>query len=147
ESVPLEDASSDRGRRLGRFAARTIEVAELTASGAPVEGQLFVLEARAFDGREPEPQLGRAPEVRVRIVSSDELLRRVQDRLARARMQTNQLLELQRERNARTLELLGSLEGDQLIDAAGPAEIGVVLTGQRRVQGDATSLARDLATV
>lgn len=147
DSVALGEVAAERGLRHGEFAARTVEVRELAGGADPIEGQLFTLEVRALDARLPEPQSGRAPEVRIRIVSADELLRRVQDRLSRARMQTHQLVELQRERNARTLELLASLEGDQLSDAAGPSEIGVVLTGQRRVQGDARSLARDLAMV
>lgn len=144
---PLEDQSPERGRRQGRFAARTLEVRELFGASEPVEGQLLELEVRAHDNREPQAQVGRAPAVRVRIVSSDELLRRVQDRLARARLGVQQLVELQRERRARTRELLASLEGDQLSEAAGPGEIGAVLIGQRRVQGDARSLARELAAV
>ena len=147
DARPLEIPSDGGTPRRGQFASRTLEAGELAGGGELIEGQLFELDVVALDGREPVPQVGKAPQVRVRVVSVDELMRRVQDRLARSRVQVGELVELQREKHRRTLELLASLEGDQPADAASPAEIGAALTGQRRVQGDARALARELASV
>jgi hypothetical protein len=97
--------------------------------------------------REPGPQEGRSLTLRVRVVSADEFLRRVQDRLSRARLDVTSLGELIAERRSRTLELVASLESDQPGAALDLGEIGAAISGQRRVQGDARALARELASV
>ena len=65
----------------------TLEVDKMWVinGGEPVaEGQQFELTVAATDNREPAPNEGRSTAVRVRVVSGDEFLRRMQDRLTRA---------------------------------------------------------------
>jgi len=137
------------------LARQRIEVRDL-AGGEPVaEGQQFELVVAATDNREPAPNEGRSTAVRVRVVSADEFLRRMQDRLTRAQSSATTLAELQRAKLRETLELLAALESDapslepsESGDVPGPAssaEVGAALTGERRVQGDARALGRDLA--
>lgn len=145
-SRPLRpDELPGRGARSGRFASRRLEVAELLPPEDLAEGAIARIEVLARDVRAPRPQTATSPELRVRIVSTDELLRRLQDRLARARASVGDLVDLQREKLARSEELAAALEGDEPDAAPRPAEISAVLTGERRVQGDARSVARELA--
>ena len=48
----------------------------------------------------------------VRVVSTDEFLRRIQDRLARAQVSAAALYELQREKSRRALDLLSVIESE-----------------------------------
>jgi len=142
-----------------RFGAARAEVADLpalagrAAGTAPVEGDVFLLEASARDNR-PAPQtgaeddgLGRSASVRVRVVSAEEYLRRLQDRLARLRAQALEVEALQREKAARVHELLAALESDDPDAGARSSEVAAALAGQRRVLGDVTALERELASV
>lgn len=128
------------------------------ASQPPREGDTFLIEAQAFDSRppragpdgqsEPDPDgQGRSASVRVRVVSTDEFLRRLQDRLARLRASAGEAEELQREKARRVNELVTALESDQPEEGARGSEITAALAGQRRVQGDVEALARELAAV
>jgi len=128
--------------------SRRLEVAELAAPGAPpAEGQQFSIEVLASDNELPEANEGRSNTVRLRIVSSDELLRRVQDRLARARLQANSLAELQRSKRVRVEDLLDALQTDGLLGTGDDLALQAALTGQRRVEGDARALSRELASI
>ncbi len=135
------------------LAALAANGAALAANGATLaEGDAFEIELQACDSR---PRLadgaidpaavGSAPSLRVRIVSDDEFLRRLQDRLAKVRAQVTDLDLLQRQRSARTSEVLAALESDAI--ALNAAELSNLLTGQRRVQGDAEALTREFASV
>ena len=134
-----------------RATGRTrLEVDRLAPDGGMlVEGQQFELRFQARDNRAPEPGQTETSAVRIRVVSADDLLRRVQDRLARARLQASQLVDLQNARRQRTEELLESLAGGEDVDEAGIDELALAaaLTGQRRVQGDARAMARELSAV
>ncbi|MBK7874781.1 MAG: hypothetical protein IPJ77_03360 [Planctomycetes bacterium] len=142
-----QDAPRARAARATGLGAARLEVAELFA-GAPVtEGQQFQLVVAARDNAAPTAHEGRASAVRVRVVSPDEFARRLQDRLARVQALVNALAELQRDKSRRTAELLAVLESDQLEGRDREAEIGLVATGQRRAQGDAKNLARELCSV
>jgi hypothetical protein len=132
-----------------------LDIASLAAPGAELQnGRQFEIELRATDNRPPladgnaDPAgIGAAGTLRVRVLSDDEFLRRLQDRLARLRVQAAELDELQRQKASRAKELLAALESDSPQVEASTREVGVVLTGERRVQGDAEALTRELAGV
>jgi hypothetical protein len=118
----------------------------------PVEGAQFTLDVTALDNRPTEgataeAATGRAAQVRVRVVSVEEFLRRVQDRLARLRQTASELEDLQRQKARRAQELVVSLESDSPALGSSGSELNAVLAGQRRVEGDAEALARELASV
>jgi hypothetical protein len=64
-------------------------------------------------------------------------------------MQTSvtDLGDLQLEKRRRTLDLLASLESDEPSLSAEAAEVAALLTGQRRVLGDARAIERELAAI
>jgi hypothetical protein len=120
--------------------AERIEVAALGSGGAPVAvDRGFVLEVVARDEHEPAANQGHAAPVRLRVVSHETLLRRLQDRLGRARMDAIALSELQREKRARALDLAAALETDGKSGAEAQARTAL-LNGQRRVLNDAEAL-------
>ncbi len=138
-------AKSGAGSRVHAIARQTLEVAALGGGEPVVEGQQFQLIVSATDNCAPTAHEGRSAPVRVRVVAADEFMRRLQDRLARAQASTSALSELQREKNRRVLDVLAALESDALLQEGSSAEIASAVTGQRRVQGDARALARELA--
>ncbi len=115
--------------------------------GDVAEGSQYTVEVVATDNREPTPSEGRSSEIRIRIVSADELLRRIQDRLARLRIEASELADLQTEKRHRVDELIEALGSDALVEAGDSRALSSLLTGQRRVQGDAESVARELAAI
>jgi hypothetical protein len=148
---PLADADGVDGsaaaprRALGR--AR-IEVADLGPPGRPVaEGQQFLVEFAAEDIRMPEPGRAQSAPVRVRVVTPDDLLRRVQDRLSHARLDAGELYDLQHEKRARVMELLDALSSDDPGAGGDALLLQAALSGQRRVEGDALAIGRELAGV
>jgi len=154
EASADEHAPSATGRsnailpvRAVAIAKKRIETKELGAGEAIVEGQQFQLQVTALDNCEPTPHEGHSAAVRIRVVSTDEFMRRVQDRLARAQSSAAALSDLQREKSRRALDLFSVLESDQLVpEGAGP-ELSAALVGERRVQGDARALSRELAAI
>jgi hypothetical protein len=140
-----EPKKSGAAARVHAIARQTLEVAALGGGEPVVEGQQFQLIVSATDNCAPTPHEGRSAPVRVRVVAADEFMRRLQDRLARAQASTSALSELQREKNRRVLDVLAALESDALLQEGSSAEIASAVTGQRRVQGDARALARELA--
>ncbi len=136
-SAPARDSALGSAR---------LEVDSLGTPEAPVPvDSRFALVFHAQDNRVPEPAEGHSLEVRVRVVTPEELLRRMQDRLAQARMAALRLSELQREKRARVEELLDSLEGDEPLETGESLALSAALAGQRRVLSDSQALARDLA--
>lgn len=134
--------------RVSALGGVRVEVNALASAGEKVgEGQQYLIVAQATDNAAPRAHEGRASAVRVRVVTSDEFVRRLQDRLARVQGSANALAELQREKARRTDELIAALESDQLDLASTESEIGAVSTGERRVQGDARTLAREICSV
>lgn len=109
-------------------------------------GTSFVLELFAADNRDPA-QVGRSGSLRVRVLSDDEFLRRVQDRLADARQKADALTQAQTERRQRVEELLGALAEEGPGEALDGRGLSAALNGQRRVEGDAEALLRELAAV
>jgi hypothetical protein len=154
------------------IAGTRIDVAQLGTEASPAgDGSQYLLEIVAQDNRpsaDPTPAasaasgatenvtgapdaagpgVGRSSTVRVHVVSVDEFLRRVQDRLARVRLSVTELEELQRQKASRTRELLESLESDSPALGSSGSELSSVLAGQRRVEGDVDALARELASI
>lgn len=136
-----------------RLTGARVEVASLAASERPLAaGDQLEVELRAFDAR-PGPAEGEldsagvanATTLRLRIVTEDDFLRRLQDRLARVRAQVTDVEVLARERLRRTGELLGALEGDA--SSASSSDTTGLVSAQRRVQGDLEALARELASI
>jgi hypothetical protein len=163
-AAPAAGEAARGARRVGAagVARRLFSVVELAGlSAAPqgsqttaapdaasaLEGQQFELVVSATDNREPEARVGRSAPVRVRVVSVDEFLRRIQDRLARIQTSVGELGELQLDRRRRTLDLIASLESDEPSLSAEVAEVAALLTGQRRVLGDARAIERELAAI
>ncbi len=143
EELRDETAKSSRAR-LHAFARARLSVVDLAGAGNVVEGAQYRLLVRALDDCQPAPHEGRSFPIQVRVVSSDEFLRRVQDRLNRAQLSTRALAELAREktRAARDLVALFSSDAPELKDGA--RETAALTTGLRRVQGDSRALSREL---
>lgn len=128
--------------------------ADLAAGTNVAEGEVYLIQVQAHDHRpgladgtrDPEG-LGRSATVRLRVVSPDEFLRRLQDRLTVLRTQAGNAEVLQREKLARVAELLAALESDSPGQAASGSELAAALTGQRRVEGDLRALERELASL
>jgi len=109
--------------------------------------QRYLLELVALDNRQPEASEGHALPLRARVVTPEELLRRMQDRLAQARLDALRLSDLQGEKRQRVQELIDSTEDDGGKPSGEALALAAALSGQRRVFGDAQALARDLAAV
>jgi hypothetical protein len=130
--------------RVAWLASQRLEVDELAPAVAV--DQRFEFEIEALDNRAPQPQTGRSLPIRARIVSAEEALRRMQERLAGARLAGTRLLELAREKRRRVEELVLAYESDAPAHADDLA-LSAVLSGQRRVVGDAHALTQDLCAV
>lgn len=153
--LPLRDALLPlRGDEAARGVAVTgsarLELATLAAPTAKLAvGDLFELELRALDTRPAvdgtsDPRgTGTSALVRLRIVSEEEFLRRLQDRLSRARGDVATLDDLLRTQTLRTRDLLAALEISG--ELPGSAELFAALAGERRVLGDGDALVREFA--
>ncbi|MEX1026131.1 MAG: hypothetical protein WD226_13735 [Planctomycetota bacterium] len=156
EAAPIVDRelagtplTLERGRkRHGLLGATRLEVDSFASDGVPVApGQRYALELAASDNRQPEANVGNALPRRVRVVTPEELLRRLQDRLAQAKLAAVRLDELQRDRRQRVEDLLDALEGSDAVQTADSLAVAALVSGQRRVAVGAIDLARDLAAV
>jgi len=146
DSRPLTE--SERGAqssaRDARLASTRLEVDRFGESTPLTEGQVLVLQVFAQDTRTPQGNESLSAPVRLRVVSGDEFLRRLQDGLARASDQANALYELStRELQAARLAL-GASGGDGEAGAV-PEDLSALVNGARRVEGDARALGRELA--
>ncbi len=147
--LPLRGDEVQRGSAVAT--SMRLDVSALSPSGvAPVEGDLFEFEVRALDTRpasadgEADPAgVGTSPAARVRIVSVDEFLRRLQDRLAKIRVQVAELDELMRRQIVRSRDALAALERESTEEPS--RDVSSLLVGDRRIQGDADALTRELA--
>lgn len=133
--------------RLTAYSRARLTVAELAGAGNVVEGAQFRVQVRALDDCQPTPHEGRSFPIQLRVLSGDEFLRRVQDRLNRAQLSTRALAELARDklREARELVALFASDAPELKDGA--RETAALATGLRRVQGDARALSRELVNL
>jgi hypothetical protein len=138
-------AASERVRAT-LLASALIDVNALFGADLLAEGEAFELLLVAEDNREPQAQRGQSAAVRLRVISSDEFLRRIQDRLGRVRIKADALADLLSKKRDYTRDILAGLESDELA-ALDASSIGTALSGARRVQGDSRALARELAAV
>lgn len=120
-----------------------LAVASLFAPGACQPGAAADLLVVARDVRTPAPKESRSTPVRLRVLSDDEFLRRLQDRLARAQTATTALSELLRAKDAELREL-AAVAGSDAPEAADASAVNAAAAGVRRSQGDARALAREL---
>ncbi len=145
---PSDEAAlaPSKSARVKAFASRVIEINSLFGETPPLEGEVFQLEVSAADNREPKAQEATSAAVRVRIVSADEFLRHVQDRLARVRSRVEGLSKLMADKQGEALDLVASMESDEpsSVDAV---TIQAALSAARRVEGDSASLTRELASI
>lgn len=135
------------GAPIVEVAGTRIEVEDLGGEEPLAEGSQVTLQVFATDNREPQPNESPSAPVRLRIVSGDEFLRRLQDNLARAGEQANRLHQLGEEKLRLTREVLAAAAGDEpeALERGALGDLGSLVNGARRVQGDARALARDLA--
>jgi hypothetical protein len=123
-----------------------LEVDSLGTPATPVAvDSRFELEFYARDRRAPQANEGRSAPIRIRVVTPEELLRRLQDRLGQARMDALRLSDEQRAKRARIEELLDALDGDAPLATGESLALAAALAGERRVLADAQALARSLA--
>lgn len=147
DEEPAPEGSLDRPTRTALGAVR-LEVDQLGGGRFPVSvDQRFEIDVVALDNRVPEPGVGSALPLRMRVVTPEELMRRMQDRLGKAKLDTTRLVDLQREKRRRAEILLDGTGGDGALSAGDRLSLGNALSGQRRVLGDSRALARDLAAV
>ncbi len=145
--LPAEaSAKAARAARDVAMGSARIEIDSLGVDGAPpAVDSRFELEFFARDQRVPEANEGRSAPIRVRVVTPEELLRRLQDRLAETRIDALRLSDDQRKKRARIEELLDALDGDDPLETGESLALSAALAGERRVLADAQALARALA--
>ena len=125
-----------------------LEVDDLAGpEGAVAVDQRFLFTLSATDNRAPTPGEGRALPLRMRVVTPEALLNRMQLRLGNALVDAHRLQDLQQEKRARVEDLLDAAGGDGGLTAADGIALQSAISGQRRVLGDARALGRELAAV
>lgn len=141
----LKDGESARAvvsrTRLDLGSLRTARTEKDDASG-PATAELRPLQERdtieffveAIDGRNPKPGTGETFHVRAAVMSPADILKRITERLSRAKESVQSILDIQNDRRRRIADLI---EG---FDRAG---VSSVLLGQNRITIDGKSLARD----
>ncbi|MCK6447003.1 MAG: DUF4175 domain-containing protein [Planctomycetes bacterium] len=133
--------------------ARLAAKALVPAGVELVDGEQLVLVVTAADDRPDtgteadEKRWAKSAALRVRIITDEEFLRRLQDRLSRVRVQVGELEELARAKQKRVSELVAALESDAPGSAASAGELAALLSGVRRVQVDAEGVTRELAAI
>lgn len=149
--LEAREREADETKPVIAVASGRLQVAQLAIAGTPLtEGQQFTLEVFALDNRAEaagDGARGRSNGVRVQVVSAEEFLRRIQDRLARVRLSVGELENLSLEKGRRARELIASLESDAPERGASASELSSLHAGARRVAGDTQSLARELCSI
>ena len=137
-ALPPEGPSGVAGLR-----HEVLEVDAFLSKGASSEGTIVTLQAEIDDNRAPQVQTTRTSEVRLRVVTGDEYLRKLESRLAQAGERGSQLAQL-------VLRLQGNLNTQQNSLQDDPAalselDLSEVRFDVQRMEGDARQIARDLA--
>lgn len=141
EPLP-EGAETPEGGEAG-LRHELIEVDSFVPAGSAGEGAIVTLQASIDDNREPQAQTTRTAAVRLRVVTGDEYLRKLESRLAQSGEQGAQLSQ-------RILRMQGNLSTQQnaLQDdprALAELDLSEVRFDVQRMEGDARQIARDLA--
>ncbi len=147
--LPLADAPlalEGQGRvvRAAGLASSLLEVNTLSPEGAMEEGQVVTLQTFILDSRSPEPNETRSAPIRVRVVSADEFLRTQRDGLGRAAEDVGQLESRLTGSITRMDEFSMAMDGDDA-EAPTPNDVTGLVNDARRIQGDLTSVGRDLS--
>ena len=139
-----EPGAAFTGARTTLAASELIDVDQLGGEASVQEGAQLYLQVIARDVREPVANETPSAPIRIRVVSGDEFLRSLQEKLARASETARRVHELaqDKERLHRDL-LLAATSGEAEQEALG--DLSAMQHGMRRVEGDARALARDLA--
>lgn len=156
--LPAPPRSASAGaaatRREAALGTARLAVDALVPTGTElVDGEQLVLVVTAADDRPDtgtaadEKRWAKSAALRVRIITDEEFLRRLQDRLSRVRVQVGELEELARAKQKRVSELIAALESDAPGSAASAGELAALLSGVRRVQVDADGVTRELAAI
>lgn len=147
--LPLEsapEALEGQGRvvRSAGLASVLLEVNALRPDGLMDDGQVIALQTYAVDARVPEPNETRSAPIRVRVVSADEFLRRQRDGLGRAAEDVGQVDTRLSTTLTRMDEFTMAMDGDDA-EAPTPGDITALINDARRMQGDLTSIGRELS--
>ena len=147
--LPLTTVEATRSNvRHAALGAQRLELSSFDTEALKVlAGQRYAIQLVATDNRQPLANESRSLARRARVVTSEELLRRLQDRLAQAKIAAVRLDEQQRERRQRVEDLLEALDGSDELATADSLAVTALVSGERRVVVGAIDLARDLAAV
>ena len=147
--LPLADAPlalEGQGRvvRAAGVATALLEVNTLRPDGAMEEGQVVTLQTFVLDSRSPEANETRSAPIRVRVVSADEFLRTQRDGLGRAAEDVGQVSTRLTSSVTRMDEFTMAMDGDDA-EAPTPSDVTGLVNDARRMQGDLTSIGRELS--
>lgn len=141
------DASSDARARSTQLGSELLEVSDLGGDEQPIAtGSQVLLRTFATDSREPEPGRAVSGAILVRVVSGEEFLRTQRDALGRAADDVGRV-DRRLEDTDQTLTNLGIVVSGDDAEVPAAGELVALTSEVRRVQGDLTSVARDLADV
>ncbi len=139
-----QESSLEMGR-VRAMAHRLLEVDSFLADGLAGEGQVFQLQVEVNDNRQPDMQTTKSSLLRVRVVTGDEYLRKLESRLAQAGDAAGKLSQLILRTQTDLSNLQTALQDDpQSLD---DISLSYPLFDVGRVEGDARELARDLAAL
>jgi len=114
------------------------------AGTAPADGTVLAIRVAARDGREPEPGETLGSPITLRFVSQDEFLRRQRDGLRIAAETLRRLRDRVETAEIDLAALSAATSGDEA-EAPTSNEFGGLLNDARRLEGDLSTLTRDLA--
>ncbi len=149
EPLPLAAApgaleGQGRSVRAAGVGSALLEVNGLRPEGTMDEGQVVTLQTFVTDAREPEPNETRSAPIRIRVVSTDEFLRRQRDGLGRAAEDVGRIGSRLATTITRMDEFTIAMDGDDP-EAPESNDVTGLLNSVRRMQGDLTSVGRDLS--
>ncbi|QDU84629.1 hypothetical protein Pla163_17400 [Planctomycetes bacterium Pla163] len=121
------------------------ELPELLGEGDGIGSQIAV-EFTASDRATP-PQIGRDDTLRLRVLGNEELMRRVKDRLGRARGLGSSLSERLVESRRRAEELASLVDEAEITTGDEATGLRAALALARRAESDGRTLVRELTSV
>lgn len=127
------------------YATLRFELPELLGTGDGVGSQIAV-EFTATDRASP-PQVGRDDSLRLRVLSNEELMRRVKDRLGRARVLGSAISERLLEGRRRAEELASLVDEAEITTGDEATGLRAALALGRRAESDGRTLVRELTSV
>lgn len=123
-----------------------LEITELRVGDRPpMEGESLLIRLRVTDNRLPQPNLSESGEIRVVLVSDEEIERRIQDNLGRVKEAVQTAEGLQRERLDRVQDLLAVLEAEGKLAESEASGLRNVSVGQSRVVSSTRAIATQLS--